>query len=152
MTSSLFKSFSSAFDRLTVQSSQQPQLAFAGFPTAARPPLTQRPTVIARSSASTEERPVINEEDNILHLDVTQWDRVLEESKKQTVIIDIWAEWCKSCDKASDHFYKVADKNRNKPITFIKFDIADDKVISKQLGLKVLPCVRIYKNGECDNT
>ena len=63
--------------------------------------MRERSSVITRASVEIEpntSRPELNEEDNILHLDDTEWDRVIEESHKQTVIVDIWAEWCKSCD------------------------------------------------------
>ena len=152
MTSSLFSSISNAFERFSTQQNfHQPQLAYAGFPSGATPPMMrERSSVITRASVEIEpntSRPELNEEDNILHLDDTEWDRVIEESHKQTVIVDIWAEWCKSCDQASDHFYKAADQNRDKPITFIKFDIANNKVVGKEQGLKALPNVRVYKNG-----
>jgi len=70
-----------------------------------------------------------SEEDNILHLDVNQWDRIVEESYKQAVVVDIWAPWCKSCGKAADAFYTQADLNRDKPITFVKFNVEKNKEV-----------------------
>jgi len=89
-----------------------------------------------------------SEEDNILHLDVNQWDRIVEESHKQVVVVDIWALWCKSCGKAADHFYTAADLHRDKPITFVKFDVEKNKEVCQMLELKGLPNIRIIKDGK----
>ena len=100
--------------------------------------LQQRSTIVTKSMSVDEGDPELDyqpamnqfsEEDNILHLDLTQWDRIVEESYKQAVVVDIWAPWCKSCGKAADHFYTAADLNRDKPITFVKFNVEKNKEI-----------------------
>ena len=143
-SSTLYSGVASAISRFSNGVQSYPQLTH-----------TQRAAVVAKSMSLDEDDPVasptmneFSEDDNILHLDQFNWDRVLEESKKQTVIVDIWALWCKSCGKASDSFYHAADANRDQPITFIKFDVEKNKEVCDLLKLKALPNIRIIKDGK----
>ena len=126
---------------------QQPKLAIGSGALTARPSLQRSSAIEVKSEAIIPSKEAI-EDDNVLHLGPSDWDRVLEESKNQTVIVDIWASWCHSCHEPSKAYLELAKKNRDKPITFVKFDIARDKEVSQRIGIGALPTFRIYKDGK----
>jgi thioredoxin-like negative regulator of GroEL len=85
---------------------------------------------------------------NLLDLDEDEWEKVVEESKNQTVIIDLWAPWCDSCGGSKQTYVDFARDNSDKPITFIKFNLGKNKELGKMLQLKALPAIFVVKNGE----
>jgi len=101
------------------------------------------PCFIPRATAAAEAG-----DDNILHLEVDDWDRVVEESKNQVIIINLWAPWCESCGGSRDNYKSFASEHRDKPVSFVKFNIGKDLKLAKQLQLKKLPSIRIVKDGE----
>ena len=63
-------------------------------------------------------------EDNILHFTENDWDKVAEESMKQSVVVYIMTSKEGSGDRYSEEFETVAKANKDVPVTFIKFDVS----------------------------
>jgi putative thioredoxin len=64
----------------------------------------------------------------VQEVEADDWETmVLEESKKQPVIVDFWATWCGPCKLMSIIFNKVAAQYEGKPVKFIKFDLDKNK-------------------------
>ena len=62
-------------------------------------------------------------QDNFISIDDGDWLRVVEESKIRPVIVDIWAPWCKSCERAGKSYDIIAARNQDMPVTFIKYNV-----------------------------
>ena len=107
---------------------------------------TVRESIVVKSS-TVEEVEVSTEDDNTIHLGCDEWDRVVEESKIQPVLVDIWAPWCESCGRAATYFKTNAMKNTDKPVTFIKFNVEKNRELCKELKLTKMPALRIVKDG-----
>ena len=105
--------------------------------------LSQKTSKISRSSV------LMMASANVHELAGGEWkSHVLDESKNQPVIVDFTASWCGPCKMMAPKFDEAADKFEEHPIKFVKFDIDMDKASAKTAGIKSLPTVKVYKDGE----
>ena len=63
-------------------------------------------------------------------------------------MVDFTATWCGPCKMMAKEFDKLADKYDGKPIKYVKFDIDKDKEVARENGIRSLPTVKVYKDGE----
>jgi thioredoxin 1 len=73
---------------------------------------------------------------------------VIEQSKKVPVIVDFTAKWCGPCKMLAKCYDEIADKYAGEPVKYIKFDIEINREIAKKYGIRSLPSVKVFKNGE----
>jgi putative thioredoxin len=71
---------------------------------------------------------------------------VLEESKKQPVLVDFWAPWCGPCRTLSPIIEKVV-KNAKGAVKLVKMNIDDHPQIPGQLGIQSIPAVIAFVDG-----
>jgi thioredoxin 1 len=67
-------------------------------------------------------------------------------STEGIVLVDFWAAWCGPCRMLGPVLDAVAKENED--ITVAKVDIMTNKQIAAQFGIRNIPAVHIYKNGE----
>ena len=72
---------------------------------------------------------------------------VLEESKRQPVLVDFWAEWCGPCKQLAPVLEKVVKAAKGK-VKLVKMDIDKHPQIPGQLGIQSIPAVFAFVNGQ----
>src|ERR1700719_1462261 len=72
---------------------------------------------------------------------------VIEESKRQPVLVDFWAEWCGPCKQLAPMLEKVVAAAKGK-VKLVKMDIDKHPGIPGQLGIQSIPAVFAFVNGQ----
>ncbi len=72
---------------------------------------------------------------------------VIEESKRQPVLVDFWAEWCGPCKQLGPVLEKAVRAAKGK-VTLVKMDIDKHPSIPGQLGIQSIPAVFAFVNGQ----
>ncbi|HEY1360631.1 MAG TPA: thioredoxin [Xanthobacteraceae bacterium] len=72
---------------------------------------------------------------------------VIEESRRQPVLVDFWAEWCGPCKQLGPVLEKVVKAAKGK-VKLVKMDIDKHPSIPGQLGIQSIPAVFAFVNGQ----
>jgi putative thioredoxin len=72
---------------------------------------------------------------------------VIEESKRQPVLVDFWAEWCGPCKQLTPVLEKITKAAKGK-VKLVKMDIDKHPAIPGQLGIQSIPAVFAFVNGQ----
>ena len=63
------------------------------------------------------------------------------------VLVDFWAEWCGPCKQLSPTVEEIASENLDK-IKVCKMDVDSNREIAARYGIRAIPALIIFKNGE----
>jgi putative thioredoxin len=72
---------------------------------------------------------------------------VIEESKRQPVLIDFWAPWCGPCRQLTPILEKVVHAAKGK-VKLVKMNIDEHPAIPGQMGIQSIPAVIAFVNGQ----
>jgi putative thioredoxin len=72
---------------------------------------------------------------------------VIEESKKQPVLVDFWAPWCGPCKQLTPVLEKAVKAAKGK-VKLVKMNIDDHPAIPGQMGIQSIPAVIAFSNGQ----
>ncbi|MBH0113737.1 thioredoxin [Novosphingobium sp. YJ-S2-02] len=72
-------------------------------------------------------------------------DDVLKSDKP--VLVDFWADWCGPCKMIGPALEEISDELGDK-VTIAKMDIMANTDIPGQIGVKSIPLMVLFKNGE----
>ena len=72
---------------------------------------------------------------------------VIEESKRQPVLVDFWADWCGPCKQLTPVLEKVVKAAKGK-VKLVKLNTDKHPAIPGQLGIQSLPTVFAFVNGQ----
>src|SRR5438067_8413001 len=72
---------------------------------------------------------------------------VIEESKRQPVLIDFWAPWCGPCKQLTPTLEKVVRSAKGK-VKLVKMNIDEHPTIPGQMGIQSIPAVIAFVNGQ----
>src|ERR1700743_2807815 len=72
---------------------------------------------------------------------------VIEESKRQPVLVDFWAEWCGPCKQLGPVLEKAVNGAKGK-VKLVKMDIDKHPAIPGQMGIQSIPAVIAFVNGQ----
>ena len=72
---------------------------------------------------------------------------VIEESKRQPVLVDFWAPWCGPCKQLTPVLEKVVRAAKGK-IKLAKMNIDEHPAIAGQMAIQSIPAVIAFVNGQ----
>jgi len=72
---------------------------------------------------------------------------VIEESRRQPVLVDFWAEWCGPCKQLTPVLEKAVHAANGK-VKLAKMDIDKHPSIPGQMGIQSIPAVIAFVNGQ----
>ncbi len=72
---------------------------------------------------------------------------VIEESKRQPVLVDFWAPWCGPCKQLTPVLEKAVKTAKGK-VKLVKMNIDDHPAIPGQMGIQSIPAVIAFVNGQ----
>ena len=72
---------------------------------------------------------------------------VIEESKRQPVLVDFWAPWCGPCKQLTPVLEKVVKAAKGK-VKLVKMNIDEHPAIPGQMGIQSIPAVFAFANGQ----
>ena len=83
---------------------------------------------------------------NILALSDDNFDEeVLKESRP--VLVDFWAAWCAPCRMIAPVIEEIA-QNYGSKIKVAKFDVDSNSKVPNQYGIRSIPTVLLFKDGQ----
>ena len=72
---------------------------------------------------------------------------VIEESKRQPVLVDFWAPWCGPCKQLTPVLEKAVRGVKGK-VKLVKMNIDEHPAIPGQMGIQSIPAVIAFSNGQ----
>ena len=63
-------------------------------------------------------------------------------------LVDVWAPWCGPCKVIGPVIDKLSSDYKDSDIKFGKLNADDNSEIVRNLGVRNIPTILIYKNGE----
>ena len=87
---------------------------------------------------------------NPLSIDATHdtfASEVIDRSKDIPVLVDFWADWCNPCKMLAPILTKLADELVGK-FHLVKIDTDSENQIAAQYGIRSLPTVKLFKDGQ----
>ncbi len=83
-------------------------------------------------------------------VDVTDADfeeRVVDESKRRPVVVDLWAEWCGPCRTLSPIMERAA-QDRAGRFLLAKLDVDTNPMTARAFGVQSIPMVIAFRDGQ----
>ena len=84
--------------------------------------------------------------DLIKHLSDTSFEADVLQSPTP-VLVDYWAEWCGPCKMIAPVLDEMAATYQGK-LTVAKMNVDDNRAIPAKFGIRGIPTLMIFKNGE----
>jgi thioredoxin 1 len=86
--------------------------------------------------------------DNIVHLNDNDFDDLVLQ-KQRSVLVDFWAAWCGPCQMIAPVLQEIAaDEKYMGKLTVAKLDVDANKDIPARYGIRSIPALLLFINGE----
>jgi len=72
---------------------------------------------------------------------------VIEDSRRQPVLVDFWAPWCGPCKQLTPVLEKIVKTAKGK-VKLVKMNIDEHPTIPGQMGIQSIPAVIAFVNGQ----
>ena len=80
-----------------------------------------------------------------IEINDTNFDEIIKSDKP--VLVDFWAEWCGPCRTIAPIVEELAEEYKEK-VVIGKMDIDVNPNVPSKLGIRSIPTLAIFKNGE----
>lgn len=84
--------------------------------------------------------------ENIINATDATLESVLVSQEGKYVLVDFWAPWCGPCKNLSPILEDIAQSRGD--IVIVKVDVEENKEISSKYGIRSIPALILFKNGE----
>jgi thioredoxin 1 len=88
--------------------------------------------------------------DNIVHVTDSSFDAEVLNSDSP-VLVDFWAEWCGPCKMIAPVLEEIASEYAGK-LKVCKMDVDANTETAPKLGIRGIPTLIIFKNGNAEAT
>ena len=88
--------------------------------------------------------------DQIVHTTDAAFDQDVLKSDRP-VLVDYWAEWCGPCKMIAPILEEIADEYGEK-LRICKLDIDENQETPGKYGIRGIPTLMLFKNGELEAT
>lgn len=68
--------------------------------------------------------------------------------KQGVTLVDFWAAWCQPCKLQGPVVSQLAEELSSNGVKICKLDVEKNPATSKEMGIKSIPTIIIYKNGK----
>ena len=85
-------------------------------------------------------------------MDITttkEFDEIINDTDKKAVLIDFWAPWCGPCRMLTP---TITQLSKSYPNNVYKVNVDVQKEIAMRFGIRGIPSVKIFKNGDVMET
>ena len=82
----------------------------------------------------------------VKELNAEEFNKLVKEDKK-LILVDFWASWCGPCKALAPVLEEISKDEQFKDLTFAKISTEDHPEIAKELGIRGIPCLKIFKDG-----
>jgi thioredoxin 1 len=72
---------------------------------------------------------------------------VIEASKKQPVMVDFWADWCRPCHMLSPTVAEIANEFAGK-VKIVKMNVDENMNTPGKYNIRSIPTMLVFKNGD----
>ena len=83
---------------------------------------------------------------SVAHTTDTEFDADVLKSAKP-VVVDFWAEWCGPCKMIAPHLEELANELGDE-VSVVKVNIDDNPSTPTKYGVRGIPTLMLFKNGE----
>ena len=87
----------------------------------------------------------------VAYVQESEFDAVLTGSEEKVVVVDFTATWCGPCRLISPLMDQLAEEYKGRA-KVVKVDVDNNKPIFKKFGLRSIPAVLIFKDGDLAET
>ncbi len=87
--------------------------------------------------------------DTVAYVEENEFDALL--SNEKVVVVDFTATWCGPCRLVSPLMEQLAVEYQGRA-SVVKVDVDNNKPVFKRFGLRSIPAVLIFKDGELAET
>jgi thioredoxin 1 len=78
------------------------------------------------------------------------WDHVVNGKENVQVVVDFWAPWCGPCRMVAPVLEQLAEEYEGR-VKFVKLNTDENPQTSSQYGIRSIPTLAVFHNGEAIN-
>ena len=82
----------------------------------------------------------------VLHINDADFETVVVQSDLP-VLVDFWAPWCGPCKMIAPILDEIAPEFAGK-VKIVKINVDDNQLIAGQFGIRSIPTLLLFKNGQ----